>query len=248
MAEEDELEEGSGIFEDSDDFEDSLDEEEEADEDYPEDEDDDSFQDVMAPMMAPPQRRRQEPKAKPFSYDLRLGALPPEAYVQEQKPMVIIAVNETELDWTHSHRVGETSLRLLTEMSLCLDLPDTVLPGKSLPSFSITMDIMSNLADESDASTELVKGMLVLRSDGSLSLPGGDGGAETAELAGVQLRPSRWHRVVLAVRPKGDAVQVATYSWLVYGLLIESPSVIVANCISFSIILFIITFIILSKK
>jgi MtN3 and saliva related transmembrane protein len=39
-----------------------------------------------------------------------------------------------------------------------------------------------------------------------------------------------------------------TLSWLVYGLLIESPSVIVANCISFSIILFIITFIIRSKK
>ena len=38
-----------------------------------------------------------------------------------------------------------------------------------------------------------------------------------------------------------------TLSWLVYGLLIESPSVIVANCISFSIILFIITFIIRSK-
>jgi MtN3 and saliva related transmembrane protein len=39
-----------------------------------------------------------------------------------------------------------------------------------------------------------------------------------------------------------------TLSWLVYGILIESPSVIVANCISFSIILFIITFIIRSKK
>ena len=39
-----------------------------------------------------------------------------------------------------------------------------------------------------------------------------------------------------------------TLSWLVYGLLIQSPSVIVANCISFSIILFIITFIIRSKK
>jgi MtN3 and saliva related transmembrane protein len=39
-----------------------------------------------------------------------------------------------------------------------------------------------------------------------------------------------------------------TLSWLVYGLLIESPSVIVANCISFSIILFIISFIIRSKK
>jgi MtN3 and saliva related transmembrane protein len=39
-----------------------------------------------------------------------------------------------------------------------------------------------------------------------------------------------------------------TLSWLFYGLLIESPSVIVANCISFSIILFIVTFIIHSKK
>jgi MtN3 and saliva related transmembrane protein len=39
-----------------------------------------------------------------------------------------------------------------------------------------------------------------------------------------------------------------TLSWLVYGLLIESPSVIVANCISFSVILFIIIFIIRSKK
>jgi MtN3 and saliva related transmembrane protein len=38
-----------------------------------------------------------------------------------------------------------------------------------------------------------------------------------------------------------------TLSWLFYGLLIKSPSVIVANCISFSIILFIITFIIRSK-
>ena len=41
---------------------------------------------------------------------------------------------------------------------------------------------------------------------------------------------------------------VGTLSWLAYGLLIESPSVIVANSISVSIILFIITFIIRSKK
>ena len=39
-----------------------------------------------------------------------------------------------------------------------------------------------------------------------------------------------------------------TLSWLVYGLFIKSPSVIVANSISFSIILFIITFIVRSKK
>jgi uncharacterized protein with PQ loop repeat len=39
-----------------------------------------------------------------------------------------------------------------------------------------------------------------------------------------------------------------TMSWLAYGLLIESPSVIVANCISVSIIVFIITFIIRSKE
>jgi len=39
-----------------------------------------------------------------------------------------------------------------------------------------------------------------------------------------------------------------TLSWLVYGLLIQSPSVIVANSISISIILFIITFIVRSKK
>jgi MtN3 and saliva related transmembrane protein len=39
-----------------------------------------------------------------------------------------------------------------------------------------------------------------------------------------------------------------TLSWLVYGLLIKSPSVIVANSISISIILFIITFIVRSKK
>ncbi|MDA9202120.1 SemiSWEET transporter, partial [Flavobacteriaceae bacterium] len=37
---------------------------------------------------------------------------------------------------------------------------------------------------------------------------------------------------------------VGTLSWLAYGLLIESPSVIVANSISVSIIVFIITFII----
>ncbi|MDG1723008.1 MAG: SemiSWEET transporter [Flavobacteriaceae bacterium] len=41
---------------------------------------------------------------------------------------------------------------------------------------------------------------------------------------------------------------VGTLSWLAYGLLIESPSVIVANSISVSIIVFIITFIIRSKK
>ncbi len=39
-----------------------------------------------------------------------------------------------------------------------------------------------------------------------------------------------------------------TLCWLIYGLLIHSPSVIVANSISFSIISFIITFIIRSKK
>jgi len=41
---------------------------------------------------------------------------------------------------------------------------------------------------------------------------------------------------------------LGTMSWLFYGVLIESPSVIVANCISFSIILFIVTFILRSKK
>ena len=41
---------------------------------------------------------------------------------------------------------------------------------------------------------------------------------------------------------------VGTLSWLAYGLLIESPSVIVANSISVSIIVFIITFITRSKK
>jgi MtN3 and saliva related transmembrane protein len=39
-----------------------------------------------------------------------------------------------------------------------------------------------------------------------------------------------------------------TLCWLFYGLLIQSPSVIVANSISISIIIFIITFIIRSKK
>ena len=39
-----------------------------------------------------------------------------------------------------------------------------------------------------------------------------------------------------------------TLSWLAYGLLIESPSIIVANIISLSIIVFIIIFIILSKR
>jgi len=39
-----------------------------------------------------------------------------------------------------------------------------------------------------------------------------------------------------------------TLCWLIYGLLIHSPSIIVANTISISIIIFIITFIIRSKK
>ena len=39
-----------------------------------------------------------------------------------------------------------------------------------------------------------------------------------------------------------------TLSWLVYGLFIESPSIIVANSISVSIIVFIITFIVRSKE
>ena len=39
-----------------------------------------------------------------------------------------------------------------------------------------------------------------------------------------------------------------TICWLIYGLLIHSPSVIVANTISVSIIVFIITFIVRSKK
>jgi MtN3 and saliva related transmembrane protein len=39
-----------------------------------------------------------------------------------------------------------------------------------------------------------------------------------------------------------------TLCWLIYGLQIKSPSVIVANTISISIILFIITFIVRTKK
>ncbi len=39
-----------------------------------------------------------------------------------------------------------------------------------------------------------------------------------------------------------------TLCWLVYGVLIQSPSIIVANSVSISIIIFIITFIIRSKK
>ena len=39
-----------------------------------------------------------------------------------------------------------------------------------------------------------------------------------------------------------------TICWLIYGLLIHSPSVIAANTISISIIVFIITFIVHSKK
>ena len=39
-----------------------------------------------------------------------------------------------------------------------------------------------------------------------------------------------------------------TLCWLIYGLLIHSPSIIVANSISISIIIFIITFIIRSKN
>ena len=39
-----------------------------------------------------------------------------------------------------------------------------------------------------------------------------------------------------------------TLSWLAYGLLIKSPSVIVANCISISIIIFIINFILRSRE
>ncbi|MDA0779336.1 MAG: SemiSWEET transporter [Bacteroidetes bacterium] len=39
-----------------------------------------------------------------------------------------------------------------------------------------------------------------------------------------------------------------TLCWLFYGLLIHSPSIIMANTISISIIIFIITFIIRSKK
>lgn len=39
-----------------------------------------------------------------------------------------------------------------------------------------------------------------------------------------------------------------TLCWLIYGILIKSPSIIVANTISISIIIFIITFIFRSKK
>ena len=39
-----------------------------------------------------------------------------------------------------------------------------------------------------------------------------------------------------------------TLSWLIYGLIIESPSIIVANSISVSIIVFIITFIVRTKE
>ena len=39
-----------------------------------------------------------------------------------------------------------------------------------------------------------------------------------------------------------------TLCWLIYGVLIQSPSIIVANSISISIIIFIITFIVRSKK
>ena len=39
-----------------------------------------------------------------------------------------------------------------------------------------------------------------------------------------------------------------TLCWLVYGVLIQSPSIIVANSVSISIIIFIITFIVRSKK
>ena len=39
-----------------------------------------------------------------------------------------------------------------------------------------------------------------------------------------------------------------TLCWLIYGLLIQSPSIIVANSISISVIIFIITFIIRSKN
>ena len=37
-------------------------------------------------------------------------------------------------------------------------------------------------------------------------------------------------------------------SWLIYGVLIQSPSVIVANCISFSITIFITIFIFRARK
>ncbi|CAI8164605.1 MAG: Sugar transporter SemiSWEET [Bacteroidota bacterium] len=39
-----------------------------------------------------------------------------------------------------------------------------------------------------------------------------------------------------------------TLCWLIYGVLIQSPSIIVANSVSISIIIFIITFIVRSKK
>ncbi|CAI8278480.1 MAG: Sugar transporter SemiSWEET [Bacteroidota bacterium] len=39
-----------------------------------------------------------------------------------------------------------------------------------------------------------------------------------------------------------------TSCWLIYGVLIQSPSIIVANSVSISIIIFIITFIVRSKK
>lgn len=41
---------------------------------------------------------------------------------------------------------------------------------------------------------------------------------------------------------------LGTLCWLIYGVLIHSPSVIVANIVSISIIIFIITFILRSKK
>ena len=39
-----------------------------------------------------------------------------------------------------------------------------------------------------------------------------------------------------------------TLCWLIYGVLIQSPSIIVANSVSISIIIFIITFIVRSKN
>lgn len=39
-----------------------------------------------------------------------------------------------------------------------------------------------------------------------------------------------------------------TLCWLIYGVFIQSPSIIVANSVSISIIIFIITFIVRSKK
>jgi len=41
---------------------------------------------------------------------------------------------------------------------------------------------------------------------------------------------------------------IGTLCWLIYGVLINSPSVIVANIVSISIIIFIITFIKKKKK